>query len=137
MAKVDWNDLDPLTAFRPWLSERQGDLRQAQAFLASGWASRSFPNFGSVPSSVLWTSAGTILLGQLCFILVSGVGRKPLLQSVEAVLASALLLLLLGLVFSLPLGKQLSAGYDAPYCIRQACECQGFDQPKTQLSLPC
>ena len=58
-------------------------------------------------ASMLWTSAALILLPNLLVILAKRKSRKLLLDSLESILAVALVIVLLGIVLGLPVGEQV------------------------------
>ena len=88
-----------------FLEQRTADLLTAGRFckqlLAPGAAA---PSEDQLTGSVLLTAASSLILAQAGLILITGVGRKQLLIGAETVLASFLLLCLILLVLSLPLG---------------------------------
>ena len=99
------SDLDPLSTLQPWLQHRADDLQLAYDLLLRALQSRSLPAAGQFSSSTVWTAAGTILALQAAVILVTGIGRKSLLQAADTVLATALLIALIALVLALPIGE--------------------------------
>ena len=63
--------------------------------------------------SVVLSSIGAAVLLQLLLVLVTGLGRKPLLDALDTAVASFLLLCLVLLVLGLPLGASLCSGAQA------------------------
>ena len=59
-------------------------------------------------ASMLWTSVALVLLPNLLVILAKRKSRKMLLDSLESILAVALVIVLLVIVLGLPVGKQVA-----------------------------
>ena len=66
-------------------------------------------------ASMLWTSAALILLPNLLVILAKRKSRKLLLDTLESILAVALVIVLLGIVLGLPVGEQVPL----PVCVQR------------------
>ena len=89
-----------------WVHERLADLSTGVQYLTKQFSPKSVESGAdSVTLSVILTTASTALLLQALVILVTGLGRKQLLQGLETIVASFLLVCLLGLVLGLPVGE--------------------------------
>ena len=87
-----------------WVQERFAELSTGVQYLTNR-AKSVESGADSVTLSVILTTASTALLLQALVILVTGLGRKQLLQGLETIVASFLLVCLLGLVLGLPVGE--------------------------------
>lgn len=65
---------------------------------------RSLPSASDLSPSLLLTSFAALLLPQVLFVLASKKGRKFVFDSLETVIASLLVLILLSIVLGLPIG---------------------------------
>ena len=73
--------------------------------LSRSYQTRTLPVWDDFTASMLWTSVAFILLPNLLVILAKKKSRKMLLDSLESFLAVALVIVLLGIVLGLPVGK--------------------------------
>ena len=87
-----------------WADNRLSDLQTGVQYLQHSWFGEQTPDPSSLTPSVLLTSVFSLFTLQALLILITGVGRKQLLQGIETVIASFLLLCLIGLVLGLPVG---------------------------------
>ena len=92
-----------------WADHRLSDLQAGVQYLQHSWFGEQSPDPSSLTPSVLLTSVFSLFTLQALLILITGVGRKQLLQGIETVIASFLLLCLIGLVLGLPVGGLVQA----------------------------
>ncbi|CAK0782677.1 hypothetical protein CVIRNUC_005872 [Coccomyxa viridis] len=87
-----------------WTQTRTQNLQQTWTILSRSYQTRTLPVWDDFTASMLWTSAALILLPNLLVILAKRKSRKLLLDSLESILAVALVIVLLGIVLGLPVG---------------------------------
>ncbi|EIE20304.1 hypothetical protein COCSUDRAFT_54460 [Coccomyxa subellipsoidea C-169] len=101
--------LDPqqshwLISGQQWAEERRNDLLQAWQVLQTSYEQRTLPSRVDLTQSVMLTSLGALLLPNVLVILASRKGRKLVFDTVETILATILVFLLLSIVLGLPIG---------------------------------
>ena len=87
-----------------WARSRLSDLHTGGQYLINLWSASDSVASDGLTSSVFVTTVSAAVLLQVLLILISGLGRKQLLQGLETVVASFLLVCLLILVLGLPIG---------------------------------
>ncbi|KAK9786793.1 hypothetical protein WJX73_010836 [Symbiochloris irregularis] len=87
-----------------WTVVRAQELTQVWRFLTRAAGSRSFPSDAPLSHSAVLTAFCALALGQFTVVLVTGIGRRQILLVLQTVIASLLLLALMGVVLGLPIG---------------------------------
>ena len=96
---------DPL---QRWLLLRLKDLTQAYDFVVEAAETRTIPTGRPLSRSAIWTALASLVLTPTLVVLTTGIGRKRFLQTAETILASILLVALIGIILGLPLGERFS-----------------------------
>jgi hypothetical protein len=97
-------------AVQDFLQKRLQDLYVAQSLAVEAYDRRSMPALDALPRDVVLTVVGTWVLAYLLVVVIfSGKVRKFIFDVVETVVASALILLLIGIILGLPIGEQRCA----------------------------
>ena len=99
-------NLDRFTmSLQQFFSSRVEELALAQQLVLQAARDKTVPSLDSVAPEVVRTAAATLVLATfVVFILISSRWRRLLLDTVETIIASILLLLLVGIVVTLPFG---------------------------------
>lgn len=90
---------------RELLAARADDLRAFAQIAAAAAESRQLPDLSSVPTRVLLTGGGALAAVALALV---PRGRRAVGEVVDTVLATALLIVLIAVLLSLPLGAHVS-----------------------------
>lgn len=101
-------------SLQQFFSSRVEELVLAQQLVLQAVRDKTVPSLDSVAPEVVRTAAATLVLATfVVFILISSRWRRLLLDTVETIIASILLLLLVGIVVTLPFGTgDEHAGHD-------------------------
>jgi hypothetical protein len=85
--------------------QRVDDLQLAYKLAADAYATRTLPAFDEIPSHVLLTVAATLMLAQLLLLMLTRSGRKLVIETLDTMAATVLIILLVGIVLGLPVGE--------------------------------
>ena len=94
-----------------FLAARQQDLQAAWGMLALALRRGSLPASSEMSRSVVWTTLAAVVAPYFVLVLATAKRRKLLFDSVESILAVALVLILLAMVLGLPIGASHVASY--------------------------
>ena len=107
-----------------WARSRLSDLHTGGQYLTNLWSANGRVASDGLTSSVIVTTLSAGLLLQVLLSLITGLGRKQLLQGLETIVASFLLVCLLVLVLGLPVGNNFKLfGAYQPYPCCQVTDC--------------
>lgn len=98
-----------MDALRSFAEHRGAELAAAHSYALDLVHRRSLPHAGDLPSNVLLTTLATVALAHVLLACLTQRGRKLVVDSVDTVLAVALIIILLGIVLGLPVGASFGS----------------------------
>lgn len=93
-----------MVGLQEFFDARVADLTVAQGLLSKAIQNKAVPSLNDVPSSAIYTSLAAIVGVQILVMMLTSKGRRVVLDTVETILAVALILVLLAVVIGCPIG---------------------------------
>lgn len=97
-----------MEALKEFQLQRMQDLTQLSTTALSALKTRKLSELGSLPASAFYTAAGTLVISQfLLLVFIRRNSRRLVIDTLDTLLATALLLVLLGIILGLPIRKMI------------------------------